>query len=436
MPLKVLLFLSAYFGCAVGALFRPVLGVCGYILTYALYNRHVWWGEVLAQYHIRYSFVMAVFILLGMVIQKRRTRWAVRPSNKLEVSIYLFTGIVVLSLIFGLSPDEESYFLLDKMLKVSFFIYMLTRVVDSLKNYDMVVYTLITTGIILAVQSYQAPPEMFFHGRLDALGGMDFVGSNELAIYLCVVLCFLGTFFLRAKNWITKFFLAPGAALVLNAIILTRARAVFVAILAAGVYSVIFIPKRFRKKLIVITILAIAMFLKLADPSFWDRMTTLKNYEQEKSASLRIQIWSASLKMLKEYPLGVGVGNFKRTIGNYDQRVVSRDAHNTFVRCYGELGMPGLILFAFILLLVFNHLRYAKSLSSDTHDTELFLRFKLDAFALSLAILVYLVGGNFHTHLYTEAMWWLLALPICLQNAVLKESNRKPIRIKGTSNVQ
>ena len=248
MSLKVLLFLSIYLTCALGALFNPILGVCGYIFTYSVYSEHVWWGAILAQYPIRYSFTMALFLFAGMLLQKNKINWTIRPYNKLEASFYLFIGIITLSLILGIPPDEHSYDLFNKMFKISIFLFMFIRVVNTFRNYDLVVFVIIIAGIFLGFLAYQAPPSLFFHGSLDMLGGPDFKGSNEFATFLGAILCFLGVAILKAKKWPLKFLYIIGAAFVLNGIILTRARAIFVAMLVATIYAIFLPPKNGENK--------------------------------------------------------------------------------------------------------------------------------------------------------------------------------------------
>ena len=57
------------------------------------------------------------------------------------------------------------------------------------------------------------------------------------------------------------------------------------------------------------------------------------------------------------HPFGVGIGNFKEYIGNYDSSVLGRDAHNTIVRCYSELGLHGLAAFIALYLSAFTQLK-------------------------------------------------------------------------------
>ena len=47
------------------------------------------------------------------------------------------------------------------------------------------------------------------------------------------------------------------------------------------------------------------LFFQLVDPGFFARMKTLKNPEQEGLSASRLWIWKVSLKMLRDYPLGL-----------------------------------------------------------------------------------------------------------------------------------
>jgi len=427
MSLRVLLFLSIYSICALGTLFNPILGVCGYLFTYFIFCKKVWWGQILTRLPIRYSYLMALLLFVGMIFQKNKINWVVRPYNKLEILFYLFVGIIGLSLIIGLPPDAHSYYLFEKMFKVSFFLFMLIRVVNTVKNYNLVIFTIITTGIFLGVEAFLSPYSRFVGGRLDLLGGSDFTGANEFSIHLAAVLCFLGISILKTKNWPLRVFYIIGSAFVLNGIILTRARGTFLAMIGAAIYAILFSPKKWRMQIFVYSVLGIILFFQLADPTFIQRVSTIKNYKDDPSAISRPMIWKASIKMLKDYPLGIGVGNFHKVIGNYDERIEGKDAHNTFVRCYGELGIQGLTVFIIIIFLVLQQLRRIKIL---INQASLDSKIKLDPLALSLAIVIYLIGGLTHTRLYIEDMWLLFGMSICLEKAILNE-----IRLKARSNI-
>ncbi len=431
MPYKSILFLTIYIGAALGALRNPIWGICGYIFVYSILSEQVWWVQRISSYGIRYSLIMAICIFLGLILNRNKINWQILPYNNLETSLYFFVGIVGLSLLVGAQINNADGIFFHKMVNIIIFIFMLTRVVSTQKNYDKVIFIIIATGVYLSLQAFYAPSSMFVHGRLNSLGGTDFLGSNELAIHLAVVLCFLGIAILSAKIKI-KIVYIVGAVFVLNAIILTRTRAIFISLFAALLYCICAAPKIYRKQMVIYVTLGGILFILLVDPAFMTRMNTIKNPGEDASANSRLVVWKASLKMLKDYPFGVGAGNFGQMIGNYSEQLIEneniggRDAHNTFIRCYGELGIQGLFFFILIIFLFFKKLRHIQILA---RGTPLELKIELAILSISLAIVIYLVGGLTHTRLYTEELWWFLAMPICLEKAVTNDMTvRKVIK--------
>jgi len=74
----------------------------------------------------------------------------------------------------------------------------------------------------------------------------------------------------------------------------------------------------------------------------------------EKSASDRIIIWRGALNMIKRNPfLGFGYGTFNYFIMDYSEIERPRDAHNTYLRIASEMGLPALLVFLSMLVIVF-----------------------------------------------------------------------------------
>jgi hypothetical protein len=53
------------------------------------------------------------------------------------------------------------------------------------------------------------------------------------------------------------------------------------------------------------------------------------------------------------------------------------------------------------------------------------------AFGLMLSMLISLGAQFFTERLYTEAFWWILALPGCLQRVVIAEAKQRSIRLES-----
>ena len=68
---------------------------------------------------------------------------------------------------------------------------------------------------------------------------------------------------------------------------------------------------------------------------------------------MRIAAWKGAFVMIKENPLfGIGYGLFPFYIPSFAPEVGQMDAHNTYILIAAEMGVPALILFLIVLLLI------------------------------------------------------------------------------------
>jgi O-antigen ligase len=290
--------------------------------------------------------------------------------------------------------------------------------VTSIKDYKYVVWTLVLCGCFLAFQAHTVSSGHFAGDRLDSLGGIDFREANGFGAFLALTVTFLGVELLRA-SWPKRIVYVLAIAMMLNAMIMTKSRAVFLGFLIATPYVLLRAPNGYRKKTFICVLLGAMLFFMLADVKFVGRMDTIRlGIENKHEESLgRTAFWKASIPMFSDHPLGVGIKNFEKLLPNYGP-FQNMDAHNTYVLCYSEMGIFGIILFLIIIVEALLGIRRVRIIVKGTsYEREIsFL-----AFALGSALIIYLGGYMMgHSILYTEILWILLALPICLENAVQK----------------
>ena len=97
-------------------------------------------------------------------------------------------------------------------------------------------------------------------------------------------------------------------------------------------------------------------------------------------------------------------------------RYDGRDAHNTYVRCFTELGIPGFLLF---LGLIVNAIVISKRTIQKAYDLppEYQKQILMPSFGLAVGFCMMLGCGMTVTLLYTEALWWFLLMPVCVARA-------------------
>lgn len=139
--------------------------------------------------------------------------------------------------------------------------------------------------------------------------------------------------------------------------------------------------------------------------------------ELEDSAASRPHYWATAKLMVRDNPLGVGIGCFKSNYDAYDpsdgRYGRNRSVHSSHYSILAETGYIGFILWILLLLTTFATLFRIRSRSSSRRkdDAEQDFYFKLaNAFIASMAVFV--SGGNFYELAYNDYTWLLFAMTI------------------------
>jgi len=421
MPLKTIVFIIAFAVCTVGALFAPLLGVLGYVGHYILGPDRQWWEAPISHLGIRYSYTLAIATAIGIALNWRKLRFGRSLFTRHEWLILLFLSIVW----FATITSEETvgrYTIVDhpsvKMTKVAIFALMLTHIVTTPRRLDALLWTLVVGSFLLGLQAYDTPYRQFTSGRLERVGGPDFTEANYLGAFCVAMLPIIGMQFFRS-GWVGKGVALVAGAFTANAIVLTRSRGAMVGVVAGIVAAALTAPKRYRAPILGGLIVAVVGFLYLSDPQFLNRASTILAEEEERdtSAQSRIELVWAGKEMLLDHPLGIGAGNWYQAIGRYLPKYAKADAHNTYLKCACELGVPGIAVFVAVIVNAFVILRRlrrrAEGLPPSMRRDVLML-----SFGLTTSLVAYLVCCLTITLIYIEALWWLLVLPVVFERTV------------------
>lgn len=435
MPLRSIAFLFYFCGSAAASFVAPIAGVLCYIALYHLYPQTTWWGKYLQPLGIRYFYVIAVCLVIGATVNLNRLRYGRQFMHPVEWGILLVFLAILLSGVAGVAWNDRTEFFIDKMWKVFLFAFTMSHVVVTRRHVWLVVVMFTAMSLYLGHEAKNAPPGAFMESRLNGIGGPDFRESTGLAIHLVALLPFAAVL-LWQRSWRFKVLGFFAACYSINAVLLCRARSAFLAALTAAAVALGYIPRRYRAWTLSVLILGTLGSLKLADPWFWQRMKTIVSSPQERevSSAARLLIWASAWDMIKDNPLGVGVGQFQRMVNRYasvearraygnpnteTMNMIARDAHNSFVLCVAETGWIGLACFLLTLAMAWGTLsRLMQRVRAHLSDSGLW---EMMIFANRMALLVYMIGGLFTSRFYTEGFWWMVILPVCLKRAVENE---------------
>jgi O-antigen ligase len=149
-------------------------------------------------------------------------------------------------------------------------------------------------------------------------------------------------------------------------------------------------------------------------------MTNFNTTEQ--SANERLTFWSNGLDQLRQHPLtGCGYTKFPDFNGH-------RAAHNSFVLCFAELGLPG--YFCFIGLIYYAFRRRPQSAPWAPPDE----RSARDLLGSRLALIGYLTGSFFLTRTYIPVTYLYITLPVAAQIALSGQT--EPYRLTSSERLK
>ncbi|MEG3147463.1 putative O-glycosylation ligase, exosortase A system-associated [Sphingomonas sp. RT2P30] len=184
----------------------------------------------------------------------------------------------------------------------------------------------------------------------------------------------------------------------------------------------------------------------LLPSAFTDRMSTIKTYKADQSASTRLAVWKWTWEYAQSHPFGGGFEMYRQNQIRYDTEKVegtagnvsvdrqltvdkARAFHSAYFEMLGEQGWPGLILWLTINLVgllrmeIIRH-RYRKAGADEAWVAPL-------AGALQSAHIVYLLGAAFIAIAFQPFIYMLIGAQIGLDTYLGRRRSEgawRPIR--------
>ena len=247
-----------------------------------------------------------------------------------------------------------------------------------------------------------------------------FSNAGDFGVGMSVVWPLAGILILAEKKWIPRGILLASFVGISWSILVCGSRGAVLAALVTAVVAWARNPKRIGMAVLFLAFIPVVIYL-LPDASK-ARMRSGANYEQDKTATHRMALWRAGLRMFRDNPiLGVGPGNYP---ANYSAKYSEPDQdpkgwvpHSIYVETLSEMGLAGAIPFGFLVFTFFRlNSRTRKHLEGDAEKRKSF-EYVL-ALGLDLAVVGYLVSGAFLTVFYYPHFWVMLGLSVGLHTAV------------------
>lgn len=300
---------------------------------------------------IRYS-TLTAYTLMAIVIARVGPKALVEyPQSKALLAFVGFTGFTVIYAV------VRSYVPTALRAHLDYFALYLTTLylVDRRKRFDLLSLTCSVITILLVVRNL---PKLGQEQRTAVFTAGYFMGDgNDFAWGLLTLLPF-SIYLLIGKRRPIHYRLIglAGLACGLLGVIGTQSRGAALALAAAGLFYWFKLAKRKAATAAALAIVVTGAAI-VAPPTYFDRLKSIENYEEDSSAQGRLRAWKAAVNMAIDYPLGVGAGSFNSAYGRFympshvegwaPNRWIS--AHSVYFKVLGEYGFLGLAIVLWVI---------------------------------------------------------------------------------------
>ena len=275
---------------------------------------------------MRLSLLASVLTLVTLIVQRtmNREKGIRTPANVLMLAF----GLICILTTATSSGDPSA--IAQEVGKLVILFFLVINLVTTPDRYQTFVSAMLMFTVYLAIYSVS----LFLSGdgvqrgdMQQAQGSGIFGDPNDLSASMVAGLALSLTRTVQAKS-LMKFFYIGLSVFLIWATILTNSRGGMLAlILVIGAFIVIYVPGK-ATALVIAAVVGVG-FVKFG-PSRMSEMDA-----GEESANSRFWFWDNGVTQLASNPFtGVGFGRFESINGGMT-------AHNSYVLCFTELGVPG-----------------------------------------------------------------------------------------------
>lgn len=422
--IALLLFVAATLPMA---FMRPIIGLLLWMMFSYLNPHRMTWGFAVTQ---PWVMVVAIVTLAGLAAQAKQRQ--APPFKPIVVLMTLFLGWVALSTTQAAVPKGANQELMQfiKMMTMTFVTLMLVTDRQKLQWVIWVIvasfgfwgfkgglFTLLTGG-----NYHVMGPESSF-----------FTDNNAFALIMCMTIPLMRYVQLHTEDRRLNILLWGVMGLTAVAVIGTYSRG---GLLALGITGGMLIWKSRRRSILILIAPALALAIGAFMPDqYVNRINTIDQYQQDRSAQGRIQSWEFAANVAKANPwLGGGFNVWSshdmwRQYGPPDA-VPGRAIHSIFFEVLGEQGFVGLALFVALLVAGYIGLARVRKKARAGPPENAFMGDL--ASMLQVSLIAYAAAGSLLPMPYIDFLYQMLAIVAIMQ--VLVE--RQPAKARAHSKSQ
>ena len=381
------------------------------------------WFPVLGQ--LRIAFVAAA-VAIGAYLLDRLVRQGAIPRLNAEIGVALMLvawAVITVPVSYWIGGSVEV--LTNQYMKAVLFFWLVGALATTERRLRTLAWTLVLCAVPLAltgIRNYSSgevlttgvPGLTRIYGYM---GGSGLAANpNDLALMLNLIIPIAAAMMIGTRHLAARAVAAFAALLCTAGVIVTFSRAGFLTLSATALMLLAVLIRR-RSTGGASFLLAVALVAPVLVPdAYFDRLSTITNIESDETGSAqgRWQDVVVSAGIVAQNPIvGAGIGNDLLALNDYRERDTYRSVHNAYLQYAVDLGLPGLILFAWLHIMCFRNVRRLERQAA--HDERLRPLGPLAA-GVQVSLVTFFVAAMFHPIAYQFYFFTIAGLAVGLKN--------------------
>jgi probable O-glycosylation ligase (exosortase A-associated) len=366
--------------------------------------------------------IVAAATLIGMLVAKepKRLVW----SREIVV-LLIFVGWMGITTATAFFPALAipQY---EKVIKIQILTFMTLLMLTSERKVHLFIWT-----IVLSLGFYGVKGGLFTIAnggvyRVQGPPGTFIGGNNELALAMVMTIPLMRFLYLQEKQKYIKLGLAMAMLLTAIAAFGTQSRGALVALTLTG--AIFWFKSRHKFVTGMFIAVAAAIGLSLMPAEWFERMNTIKTYQEDASAQGRINQWGNAINIANDRIVGGGFETWQppvceRYAPNPDD---CRDVHSIYFEVIGEHGWLGFAMFMTLLALTW--LKCGALVRFGKKNTDAIWARDLGAM-VQVSMVAYMSAGAFLGLAYFDYLYHLIAVVVVAHYLVVVEPRKRTFRV-------
>lgn len=363
------------------------------------------WGFA---YNLPFAQVIGIATLIGLVTGKKETRlriWA--PETLILITLVIWVCITTIFAVNQAGALRE----LERFLKIQIFIFLTITLVSDREKLTHFIWVIAVSIGFYGIKGGIFTIATAGGARVWGPPGSFIEGNNEIALAMLMTIPLMQYLQLTTKQKYLRWGLLGAMLLTAFAILGSQSRGAFVGIMMIGLFFWWKSPNKFVSTMLVAIVASI--ILLFMPQTWWDRMNTIENYQEDASAMGRINAWWVAFNTANDSITGGGANMF---IPSMFQKYAPipwdvHDVHSIYFEMLGEQGWIGLFLFLTLILMTW--LRCNK-IAKITKNRPEFKWARDLSLMLQVSLIAYVTSGAFLGLAYFDYFYNLVAAALII----------------------